>query len=74
MNVGNLLNDSWGVTQTPSACNNGKLLKYVGKNSSGQPVYNLAENADGLVTKAFEPLKSRTNCWYLQLGVKLIFD
>lgn len=74
MNAGNLLNDSWGVTQTASACNNGKLLTYVGKNNSGRPVYNMATNADGLVTKAFEPLKSRTNCWYLQVGLKLFFE
>ena len=74
MNVGNMLNNSWGVTQTPSACNDGKILTYVGKGSSGNPVFNLATNSKGLITEAFEPQKTTANCWYLQLGIKLIFE
>lgn len=73
MNVGNLLNSNWGVSQTPSACNNGKLLTYTGT-KYGRPVYQMYANSEGLVTKTFEPLKSSANAWYLQLGVKLIFD
>ena len=74
MNVSNLLNSSWGVTRTPSACNNGKLLNYVRTNEYGLPVYTMVTNSEGLVSKTFQPLKSTANCWYLQLGVKLIFD
>ena len=74
MNVANLLNNRWGVTSTPSACNNGKVLNYVRTNDDGKPVYTMVTNSEGLVTKTFEPLKSNSNCWYLQLGVKLIFD
>ncbi len=74
MNIGNLLNDKWGVTQTPSACNDGRILTYVGKNANGNPLYNLATNSKGLITEAFEPKKSTSNCWYLQFGVKLIFE
>ena len=73
MNVGNLINNSWGVTETPSACNNGKLLTYVGT-ENGYPVYQMATYKGELIAKTFEPLKSTTNCWYLQLGLKLIFD
>jgi hypothetical protein len=74
MNVGNLLNSNWGVTRTPSACNNAKILNYVRTEENGKPVYTMATNGEGLVSKTFEPLKSTANCWYLQLGVKLIFD
>ena len=74
MNVGNLLNSNWGVTRTPSACNNAKILNYVRTAENGKPVYTMATNSEGLVSKTFEPLKSTANCWYLQLGVKLIFD
>ena len=74
MNVGNLLNSSWGVMQTPSACNNAKLLEYKGTDADGRPQFTMAQNSEGLVSKTFELDKSNSNCWYLQLGVKLIFD
>ena len=73
MNAGNLINNRWGVTQTPSACNGGKLLTYV-TSHNGHPIYKMYANNEGLVSKTFEPLKSNANCWYLQIGIKLIFD
>ena len=74
MNVGNLLNNSWGVMQTPSACNNAKLLEYKGTDAEGCPQFTMVKNNEGLVSKTFDMDKSNSNCWYLQLGVKLIFD
>lgn len=74
MNAANLINSKWGVSQTPSACNNGKLLNYVRTDESGHPVFTMATNAEGLVSKTFEPLKSTSNCWYLQVGVRILFE
>lgn len=74
MNVGNLLNSKWGVMQTPAACNNAKLLEYKGTDAEGYPQFTMAVNKEGLVHKTFDMDKSNSNCWYLQLGVKLIFD
>jgi hypothetical protein len=81
MNVGNLLNSSWGVMQTPAACNNGKILTMYADNqgkpildAEGCPQFTMATNKEGLVSKTFDMDKSNTNCWYLQLGIKLIFD
>ena len=74
MNVGNLLNSKWGVMQTPAACNNAKLLEYKGTDAEGYPQFTMATNKDGLVSKTFDLDKSNSNCWYFQLGVKLIFD
>ncbi|MBR5706188.1 MAG: TonB-dependent receptor [Bacteroidaceae bacterium] len=74
MNVGNLLNSSWGVMQTPSACNNAKVLEYKDTDAEGRPQFTMVRNNEGLVSKTFDMDKSNTNCWYLQLGVKLIFD
>ena len=74
MNVGNLLNSSWGVMETPAACNNGKLLEYKGTDSQGRPQFTMVTNNEGLVSKTFELDRSNSNCWYLQLGAKLIFD
>ena len=81
MNVGNLLNSSWGVMRTPSACNNGKVLATYTDNqgkpildAEGRPQFTMVKNSEGLVSKTFDMDKSNSNCWYLQLGVKLIFD
>jgi len=74
MNAGNLLNSRWGVMRTPAACNNAKLLEYKGIDAEGYPQFTMATNKEGLVSKTFDMDKSNTNCWYLQLGVKLIFD
>ncbi len=74
MNVGNLINSSWGVMRTPSACNNAKILEYKGADADGYPQFTMATNKEGLVSKTFDMDKSNSNCWYLQLGVKLIFD
>lgn len=73
MNVGNMLNSSWGVVQSTSACNYGKLLSYVGNDSEGEyQIFQLNRNSGALINNLFEPQKSKTNCWFLQLGVKLI--
>ena len=81
MNVGNLLNSGWGVMRTPSACNNGKVLTTYTDNqgkpildAEGRPQFTMVKNNEGLVAKTFDMDKSNSNCWYLQLGVKLIFD
>ncbi len=74
MNAGNLLNSSWGVYQTSSACNSGKVLTYAGQDAMNVPQYKLYSNADGLLSKAFAPLKTTDNCWFLQLGIKYIFN
>ena len=81
MNVGNLLNSSWGIMRTPSACNNGKVLATYTDNqgkpildAEGRPQFTMVKNSEGLVSKTFDMDKSNSNCWYLQLGVKLIFD
>ena len=87
MNVSNLLNSNWGVSKTPSACNNGKILtvkeetvneggKSVTKRvyRNNKPVYQMAVNSKGLITDIFEPLKTTANAWYIQIGAKFIFD
>lgn len=74
MNAGNLLNSSWGVQKTPSACNDGRILNFEGSDSEGRPAYTLYSNADGLLKSAFEPLQNTANCWYLQFGLRYIFN
>lgn len=74
MNVGNLLNDSWGVQYTPSGCNDGKILNYVGTDAAGVPLYTLYSDSEGLLKDAFRPLQSTDNCWYLQFGLRYILN
>jgi len=78
LNIGNLLNDSWGVTKTTSSSNYGKVLKYAGKDANNVPIYNMNYNTvDGkkeLISKTFEKYNNSSNCWQLQIGVRYIFN
>ncbi|MCR5408604.1 MAG: TonB-dependent receptor [Bacteroidales bacterium] len=72
MNVGNLINDSWGVMTTWSdTANNGQILSLDHINENGQPVFStpLKEGA-----KSWMPSKSIGQAWYLQLGLKYMFN
>lgn len=77
MNVGNLLNNSWGVTKNITACNSGKLLELKEVNEAGEPVYTMCtikkDGKDTLPCKTFEPDRSSDNCWQLQIGIRYIF-
>ena len=75
MNAGNLLCSDWGVSRTPSACNNGKIMTYVRTDAaSGRPVFTLYSDADGLLNGTFKPLRNSSDCWYLQLGIRYFFN
>ncbi|MBR6306297.1 MAG: TonB-dependent receptor [Bacteroidales bacterium] len=72
MNVGNLLNDSWGVITTwDASAKNGQILTLDHLNENGQPVFStpLQEGA-----KSWMPSKSIGQAWYLQLGLKYMFN
>ena len=76
LNVGNLLNHSWGVTKNAAPANNGRILNYEGVNDQMVPTYSLyynkAENA--LPTESFANYNDSSNCWQLQVGVRYIFN
>lgn len=83
LNIGNLLNDAWGVTKNTSSCNYGKLLTY-NKTEDGAPVYSLYTydsnnkyySSPTLTDKSttFTTYKNTSNCWQLQIGVRYIFN
>lgn len=75
MNIGNLLNNSWGlaksaVTMTP--------LKFQGLNDQNEPTYTMNtinENGEAILPyRSFAPVRNTTNCWQLQLGIRYIFN
>lgn len=84
LNIGNLLNDAWGVTKTNSSCNYGKLLNYLGKTADNQPKYSLyAYDKSNKYYKSptlneksttFTNYNNSSNCWQLQIGVRYIFN
>lgn len=76
LNVGNLLNSSWGVAQSTTACNGARLLQYEGVNENNVPKYSMYYDKDkkSLPSKTFENSSDMVNCWKLQIGVRYIFN
>ncbi len=75
-NIGNLLNDKWGVVKVP--VNNGSLLKYEGTTANNVPQYSMYSTmVDGksvLPTSTFDFQKNSSNCWQIQIGLRYIFN
>lgn len=78
LNIGNMINSSWGVTK--AAINAAvKPLKRVGVTDDNQPVYNMSTytDADGktkLVDHTFDVVKNYQQCWRMQIGIKYTFN
>lgn len=68
LNVGNLLNSSWGVRQMLTV-NNGAVLKY----NSADNTYNFNLVNNQLVTSSFQNIVNTSSAWALQLGARYIF-
>ncbi len=89
-NVGNLLNDKWGRTQSPNRL---PLLSYAGYNAAGQPVFTypyqlapvvtagtgatpgtIATPGTPLSTTSFDNVNGLSSRWQMQIGVRYIFN
>jgi hypothetical protein len=75
LNVGNLLNNKWGVSQRATVP---QLLAYSSTNSSNEPVYKLATQTllDGtkvLARDTYSKNSSVYDVWTAQLGIRYIF-
>ena len=72
MNFTNLIHDSWGVGYTmDKSAENGQLLVFDRVNNNGQPVFKSNVGADALT---WSKSHSAFQTWYLQLGVKYMFN
>jgi hypothetical protein len=78
LNFGNMINDSWGVTQTSAPSNYGKILKFESVDASNHPIYSMyyttVDGVKKLPTKSFSVYNNQSNCWQLQLGLRYIFN
>ena len=76
-NVGNLFNSQWGVTKTwspdvPKDTNgNAKIIKMERIDPDGVPVFSTAV-ASG--AKSWDYSHTLANCWYMQIGVRYMFN
>lgn len=75
MNIGNLLNSSWGVQKIATqASNNCRVLKYEGVNAKGEPTFSMQKNANGdYYSQTYDYSFNNSQCWQMQVGVKYIF-
>ncbi len=70
-NIGNMLNSSWGVTQTNAGANYGAILNYEGQDSDGYPTFSTNVDADA---STYSYNKAYYECWSVQLGVRFYFN
>jgi hypothetical protein len=77
MNFTNLMKDTWGVSSVlDDSCENGQIMKFDTVNAAGQPVFksNVAPDKNGVAPHTWRLSTSRGQCWYLQLGLKYMFN
>ena len=75
-NVGNLFNSRWGVSKSwnpdvPNASGNAKVLKYERTDPDGVPVFSTMVGS-GVPTWDYS--HSLGNCWYMQIGIRYMFN
>lgn len=70
MNIGNLFNSSWGVSQTNSGANYGKVLAYQGQDSEGCPTFS-TNVKNGASTYSYN--RNYDQCWSVQVGLRYYF-
>ena len=75
-NVSNLFNSRWGVTKgfnpdVPNASGNAKILKYERTDPDGVPVFSSMVEPG---VKTWDYQHSLGNCWYMQVGIKYLFN
>ena len=71
-NLGNLFNSKWGVSSRLWTNNTyASPLRLDHMDPDGVPVYGTSVKAD---TSTWVPSKTYGNCWYMQIGIKYMFN
>jgi len=75
LNVGNMLNTEWGVNKNGAPCNNGRILRYEGKDASNVPTFSMVKNNKGeYYTQTYDLNRYYTQTWSMQIGLRYIFN
>ena len=73
INVGNLLNSTWGVTQSNAVSNRGQILRYEGTDTNNEPTFSFNKVGGDYITDTFDYNFNFNQTWRLQVGVKYSF-
>lgn len=73
INVGNLLNSTWGVTQSNRVSDRGQILRYEGVDASNEPTFSFTKVGGEFITDTFDYDFNFNQTWRLQAGVKYSF-
>ena len=73
LNIGNLFNSDWGVSQFALQNN---ILNYRGQNDAGEPVYrlNTVSGTSEFPRESYRPTNSIGDAWRLQVGIRYLFN
>lgn len=78
LNVGNLLNNSWGLYKSAAKSGGGRILERKGVTADNVPLYNMTHYVeDGqllLPTQTFSAVQTSSNCWQMQIGIRYMFN
>lgn len=75
LNVGNLINNKWGVLKQLNATNGYQAnpLIFAGYNADNVPTFRMAQSRGALITETFSNTNTVSSTWGLQLGLRYIF-
>ena len=74
LNIGNMINSSWGVAKRSNISNNLRIMKYEGKNAAGEPTFSFNKINGEYINQSYEPTIDPAQCWQIQFGIKYIFN
>jgi hypothetical protein len=74
LNFGNLINSEWGVPKNMVVANNGRILRYEGRDASNVPSFSMAKDSNGqYLSESYSTNYHFSQTWRLQFGVRYFF-
>jgi hypothetical protein len=74
LNAGNFINSEWGVNKNMAASNYGGILKYEGRDDHNVPSFSMVKVDGEYPTKTYDTYLNISQVWYLQVGLRYIFN
>ena len=75
MNIGNMINSSWGVYKNNSISNTSRVLKYEGKDANNVPTFSMYKDKEGnYATQSYDYYINTNQAWKIQLGLRYMFN